>query len=61
MEDKNFNFIELTEEKGKGEIKIDKTLLKGVSNYVIKRNTDIVELSITISVPPKNFITNANP
>ncbi len=38
-----FNNIEMKEENGKGEI---------------KRDTDIVTLTISISVPSKNFKTN---
>lgn len=58
MVDNSFNFIELAENKGKGEIKIDETKLKAISNYKIKRDTDIVELTVSISVPSKNFKTN---
>lgn len=53
----NFNNIELEEDGEKGIIKIDDTQLKAVSNYRIKRDADIVELTITISTPVKNFKT----
>ena len=56
MED--FNNIELTEQKGIGKIKIDNVELRGLSKYEIKRDTDIVTVTISISVPPENFKTN---
>lgn len=57
MESK-FSKIELIETEDKAEIKIDDILIKGIKNYEIKRNTDIVELTLTISAPVENFITN---
>lgn len=57
---KEFNNIELTEQEGIGKIEIDNVELKGLSKYEIKRDTDIVTLTISISVPPKNFKTSAN-
>lgn len=57
MESK-FSKIELIETENKAEIKIDGMLIKGIKNYEIKRNTDIVELTLTISAPVENFITN---
>lgn len=56
----NFNNIELTEQEGIGKIIIDNVELKGLSRYEIKRDTDIITLTISISVPPKNFKTNLN-
>lgn len=50
--------IELIETENKAEIKIDGMLIKGIKNYEIKRNTDIVELTLTISAPVENFTTN---
>lgn len=61
MREESFNFIELKEKDGKGEIKIDETKLKAISNYEVKRGTDIVELTVSISVPTKNFKTNLIP
>lgn len=57
MEDEYFNFIEIKEKDGIGEIRIDNTKLKAVSNYEIRRGTDNVILTVSISVPPKNFKT----
>lgn len=61
MEGNKYNFIELSEKEGIGKIKIDGTELKAISDYKVKRDTDIVELTITISVPPKNFNTTLSP
>lgn len=52
-----FNQIQLEEQNGKGKITIDNLELKGLTKYQIKRDTDIVELTISISVPTKNFTT----
>lgn len=57
MEDKNFNYIELEEKEGIGKIKIDGIYLKGLMEYKIKRDTDIVNLTVSMSVPVKNFNT----
>ena len=54
----SFNHIELTELNGIGKIKIDNVELKGLSKYDIKRDTDIVTLTISICLPSKNFNTN---
>lgn len=56
-----FNFIELTEKGGKGKIKIDKVDIKGLTKYEIKRDTDIVEIKLTINVPTSNLKTNVIP
>lgn len=56
-----FNQIELTEDGGIGEISIDGTKIKGVTKYEIKRDTDIVNLTVNISVPTRNFKTNVSP
>ena len=56
--EERFNTIELTEKDGVGSISIDNTKIKGISKYDIKRDTDIVTLTISISVPVKNFKTN---
>ena len=60
MEDKYFNCIELSESNGTGYIKIDEIELKGINKYEIKRDTDMVELIVSISVPTKNFNTTVN-
>ena len=58
MEDtENFNKIEIEENEGIAKIKIDGTQIKGLSSYVIQRGTDLVNLSIDISVPPRNLKT----
>lgn len=59
--EKEFNFIELAEKDGKGKIKIDGVNIKGITGYEIKRDTDIVEVKITINVPSKNLKTNVIP
>ena len=50
-----FNQIQLEEQNGNGKITIDNIELKGLTKYEIKRDTDIVQLTISISVPTKNF------
>lgn len=59
--EKEFNFIELTEKDGKGKIKIDEIEIKGLEEYEIKRDTNIVKIKITINVPSKEFKTNVSP
>ena len=55
-----FNQIQLEEQNGKGKITIDNLELKGLTKYEIKRDTDIVQVTLCISVPIKNFKTNSN-
>ena len=55
-----FNQIQLEEQNGKGKITIDNLELKGLTKYQIKRDTDIVDLTISISVPSKNFTTTSS-
>ena len=57
MEEKYFNNIEIKEDGKKGIIRIDGMQLKNTSNYKIKRDANIVELTVTISTPSKNFKT----
>ena len=57
MEEKYFNNIELKEDGKKGIIRIDGIQLKNTSNYKIKRDANIVELTVTISTPSKYFET----
>ena len=59
MDKKEFNYVEIEEKGSIAKIKIDEVELKAISNYQIKRDTDIVELTFCISVPPKNFETKA--
>ena len=54
------NKIELREKNGIGEIKIDGIKIKNVLSYNIKRDTDIVKMTMTISVSPENFNTIKN-
>ena len=54
----DFNTIEVTEKEGVGHIKINGIELKGINRYEIKRDTDIAELVVSISVPIKNLKTN---
>lgn len=55
MEENFFNSVEIIENNGKSEIEIDGIKLRAVSNYEIKRNTDIANLTFSISVPPQNL------
>ena len=57
MMENSFNEIELLENEDYAEMKIDGIKIKKLSSYAIKRDTDIVEISLKISVPAKNFIT----
>jgi len=57
MEVEEYNLIEIKENDGIGEIRIDNIKIKAISNYEIKRGTDIVTLTVSISVPPKKFKT----
>lgn len=55
-----FNRVELQEKDGKGKIRIDDTEIKGISNYSFKRDTDMIDMTLTMSVPAKNFKTIEN-
>lgn len=58
MEDTEyFNKIEIEENEGIAKIKIDGTQIKGLSSYTVQRGTDLVNLTINISVPPRNLRT----
>ena len=52
-----FNKIEIEENEGIAKIKIDGTPIKALSSYVVQRGTDLVNLTINISVPPRNLRT----
>lgn len=61
MNEKDFNYVEIDEKDSIAKITIDGVELKAISNYQIKRDTDIVELTFCISVPPMNFKTKVSP
>lgn len=56
----NYSQIEFYEKNGKVKIIIDGNRIKGITRYEIKRDTDIVELTLNISVPMVNFKTIEN-
>lgn len=51
------NKIELREENGMGEIKIDGIKIKNVSSYNVKRDANKVDITLTMCVPKQNFRT----
>ena len=59
MED--FDFIEIIESKGIGEIRLGGNKIKGLTDYELKRGTDIAELKVNISVPIEYLKTNLIP
>ena len=52
-----FDKVELFEKDGKGKIRINDTDIKGTTNYSLKRDTDMIDVTLTISVPVQNFKT----
>jgi len=58
--EKNFEKIELYEKDGIGEIRINDKKIKGLTGYKIKRSTDMIEMTFSISVPVSNFKTVEN-
>ena len=50
-----FDRVELQEKDGKGKIKINDTEIKSTSSYSLKRGTDMIDVTITISIPVQNF------
>lgn len=50
-----FNKIELLENGKIAKIKIDDIEIKGLQKYEIRRDADILELTITMSTLPENF------
>lgn len=52
-----FDRVELREKDGKGKIRINDTDIKSTINYSLKRDTDMIDVTLTISVPVQNFKT----
>lgn len=52
-----FDKIELREKNGKGKIRINNIDIKSTTNYSLKRSTDMIDITLTISVPIQNFKT----
>lgn len=52
-----FDKVELLEKDGKGKIRINDTDIKSTINYSLKRDTDMIDVTLTISVPVQNFKT----
>lgn len=55
-----FDKVELREKDGKGKIRINDTDIKSTTDYSLKRGTDMIDITLTISVPVKNFKTIEN-
>ena len=51
------NKIELREENGMGEIRIDGIKIKNVLSYNIKRDTNKVDITLTMYIPTQNLRT----
>lgn len=52
-----FDKVELREKDGKGKIRINDTDIKSTTDYSLKRSTDMIDVTLTISVPVQNFKT----
>lgn len=52
-----FDKVELFEKDGKGKIRINDTDIKRTTSYSLKRDTDMIDITLTISVPVQNFKT----
>ena len=52
-----FDEVELLERDGKGKIRINDTDIKSTTDYSLKRGADMIDVTLTISVPVKNFKT----
>lgn len=52
-----FDKVELFEKDGKGKIRINDTDIKSAIDYSLKRDTDMIDVTLTISVPVQNFKT----
>lgn len=59
-EDEDFEKIEMCEKNNTGELRMNGKKIKGITGYNLKRGTDMIELTITISVPISNFRTVEN-
>lgn len=57
---KEFDELELLEKDGKTSLKINNIKIKSLMGYKIKRDTDTVDVTITISVPVQNLKTIEN-
>lgn len=55
--DNNFDEIKLIENNTKGKIILNGYDIKSLTGYTIKRGTDIVDVTLNISVPISNFET----
>lgn len=55
--EEDFEKIELLEKDNFGELRMDGKKIKGITGYNLKRGTDMIELTINISVPVSNFKT----
>ena len=55
MED--FDKVEFYEKDGKASIKLNNVKIKSLTRYEIKRGTDMIDLTLNISIPSKNFET----
>ena len=52
-----FEQIEIFEGDGKSEVRLNNKKIRGLMGYSIKRGTDIVDITLNISVPVTNFKT----
>lgn len=57
---KEFDEVVLFEKEGKGSLKINNVKIKSLTGYNIKRDTDMIDVTMTISVPTQNFKTVEN-
>lgn len=55
-----FEKIELYEKSGIGELRMNNKKIKGLTGYKIARSTDMINLTVNISVPISNFKTVEN-
>lgn len=55
-----FEQIELYEKDGIGKMLVNGRKVKGMTGYNLKRSTDMIDITINISVPVSNFKTIEN-
>lgn len=55
--EEEFEQIELYEKNGIGEIRLNGNKIKGLTSYSLKRNTNMIDVTFSISVPIFNFKT----